>query len=334
MIAIASIRSAKTGWSHYFRLKLLADHTWKKTDGTMLLWETPAHHGGWIYTRQGNLALFLEESSSGVVLLRQVHWNWQFLSRKSLAALTGEGLRRTSTGETAAQLVWVLGDQVAAHYEFPLDKIKGQRQLPAPGTQPVPSPPPAESPTGDLFSIRCLGGAKVSATAPPNLGGGAAAPEVLVFEITDLQNGRVGRYWFAGVELGLGVSLPMPGTSIPSLRSPGGWSEGLTVIGPAGKSTQFTTTRPQRLEDFSGTGTLMNTGVRVGQLLSKSTTGLGFESTGLSALPGCSTTVVRGADGTDVLAVEVPSLSTGGARINLFSAAKGPFKLIDTAKRQ
>ena len=159
------------------------------------------------------------------------------------------------------------------------------------------------------------------------------APEGLVFEITDLQNGRVARYWFAGVELGLGVSLPMQGSSVPNLQGPAKISEGITVIGPAGKATPFSTTRPQRLEDFSGTGTLMSSGVRIGQIAGKSATGLGFESKRLSALPGCSTTVVRGEDDTDIVAVDVPSISTGGLRLNLFSAAKGPFRLIDVKKK-
>ncbi|HLK81771.1 MAG TPA: hypothetical protein VKT99_09790 [Xanthobacteraceae bacterium] len=336
MLAIACIRPANSGWSRYFRLELLANHTWRKTDSTMPVWQAAADHtGSWIYTRQGNLVLVLEDSSAGAVVLRQVHWNWQALSHKSDAALTGKGLLRTAAGDTGAQLVWVLGDQVVAHYEFPPDEIKGRRPTPAPDAQPVPTPAPVESPVGDLFSIRCLGGGKLSFTAPNNLGGGSAAPEFLVFEITDVQNGRVGRYWFAGVELGLGVSVPMPGSSVPSLPGPQGFREGLTIVGPAGKPTQFTTTRPQRLEDFANTtGTLMSSSVRIGQIVSVSKTGLGFEGDAIAALPGCRTTVIRGADGTDILPVDLPSISTGGARVNVFSAAKGPFELIDIVKKR
>jgi hypothetical protein len=274
------------------------------------------------------------------------------LTRKSTAALTGKGIRRTLTGETAAQLVWVLGDQIVARYEFAPDEIKGGRTTVV-NTPAVPCPAPVDSPTGELFSIRCLGGVKASATAQVAwdtakavsentkktfFGLGSVGFDYLVFEITDLQNGRVATYKFYGPELGIGISIPAavspPLPTLPQVPLPG-MQLGGTLIGPAGEPTPFSTTRPQKLEDFAGKATLMNSSLRVGILPSPAgATGLGLESPELSSLPGCKRTVIQGADGTDVVAVDIPSLSSGGIRINMFSAAKGPFKLAGVQKRR
>jgi len=351
MICIGCIRLAHASWSNYFRLEFLEDNRWRKTDGHLPLWASPVPRGGWLYTRQGNLALIPEDGSLGVVLFRQVHWNWQMLTRKSIAALTGKGIRRTLTGETAAQLVWVLGDQIVARYEFPPDEIKGGRTtvVNAPA---VPHPIPVDSPTGELFSIRCLGGVRASATAQvawdtakavsenANKGlfaFGSVGSDYLVFEITDLQNGRVATYKFRGPELGFGFSIPSPLSpplpALPQVPLPG-MQLGGTLFGPTGEPTPFSTTRPQKLEDFAGDAMLMNSNIRLGILPSPaSAAGLALESPKLSSLPGCKRTVVQGKDGTDVVAVDIPSVSTGAIRVNVFSSAPGRLELAGVQKK-
>jgi hypothetical protein len=293
----------------------------------MALWESPTLTGGWLYTRQGNLVLSDAGGMSAVVLLK-VHWNWRQLTRQGSAALTGKGIRRASAEMTEAKLVWVMGDQIIAHYEFPSDEIKGESRV---NTNSIAhSPQPTAGTEGEVFSIRCIGGVKGSVGFDKALPGGAFGGGYLVFEITDVQNGRRGKYNFYGPEQGIGISfsqikLPPP-IGLPSLiplNPATGARTSNTLVG-TGKSTVFQTSRPQKLEDFSGEATLMNSSAKIG-LFGKSFNGLGFINPRLAALPGCNTTVIKGEDNTDILRVDVPSVS--GVRINIFSAMKGPFQL-------
>ena len=101
-----------------------------------------------MYTRQGNLALIPEDGSLGVVWFRQVRRNWQKLTRKSMAALTSKGIRRTLTGETAAQLVWgsrgsdccllrILPDEIKSGRTTVVDTPAVLRTPPTKGAGPV-----------------------------------------------------------------------------------------------------------------------------------------------------------------------------------------------------
>ena len=105
LLLVSTLKPATDpGWTSFFRIKIVETSnakSWERIDGQWNPFGTGGQSGAWRYDA-GKLRLITDPEEAGLIVLRNLHWNFRIICNQR--DLTGPG--ESALGE---RMIWVLG---------------------------------------------------------------------------------------------------------------------------------------------------------------------------------------------------------------------------------